>query len=321
MILGGFYAPVDWTNDLLIPDNCPKSIYVATMVGVYKSEVTSDSFKQIDAGLDYLHINSIEMDKSSRLYAGCEGGLYVLKNRRWEKILNEPFIRKIFISSKTILIGTNVGKVLRSPDCGKSWKEVINFSSSITKITSSGKTIYISSYNNGVYKSSDDGISWTMLEFKGKMIWDIIPVDNSIFIAGEEGLFMGSNTNWLPLNNGLTTKDIRVIAKDSKKNILYLGSYIGGFFISYNNGSKWYPANTGLSNTNIRDIAISKDSIYLATENGFYKTENGGKSFKKLTNGLIYMSPPPLSKSPEEIRKRKERLGIKPPAEAGGPEH
>lgn len=311
LIIEAFYAPVNWINDILSSKK-ESSIYVATFEGVYKSRDFGNSFKQINNGFFNLHINSIEMDKDGRVYAGCDDGLYLLKNERWEKIKDVAFVRKILILNKTVFITTEIGKVLRNN--GKSWDTVISLKSPITGIASSDKILYVSSYNDGIYKSCDCGKNWKRLEFEGKRIWDILPDKNSLFVASEEGLFKGSNT-WKALNYGLTTKDIRVIKKD--KNILYLGSYIGGFFISYDNGGKWYPANTRLFNTNIRDIEILQDKIYLATENGIYKTDNKGQSFKRLSNGLVYLSQPPPSKSPDDIRKRKEKLGIKPPSKEG----
>ncbi|MEW6680254.1 MAG: hypothetical protein AB1297_04410 [bacterium] len=307
----GFYGQINWTNEILSFEK-EGSIYVATMEGVYKSNDSGNSFKPINNGFFNLQINSIEMDKNGRLYAGCDDGIYVLKKEKWEKIKDVAFVRKILILDKTIFVGTGMGKVLKNN--GKSWDVVVALKSPITGIASSGKAIYISSYNDGIYKSCDLGITWKKLKFEGKRIWDILPNGDPLFVASEDGLFKGSNT-WKALNYGLTTKDIRVIKKD--KNILYLGSYIGGFFISYDSGKRWNSANTRLSNTNIRDIEILQDKIYLATENGLYKTEDKGASFQRVTQGLVYLSKPPLSKSPDDIRKRKEKLGIKPPPKEG----
>lgn len=315
-ILGGFYGPCDWINDILIPPKKPESIYVATIGGVYQKE--KNSFKPINKGFLSLHINSIEIDKEGRVYAGCDDGLYVLKEKEWAKILNEPLISKIFISDKIMIVGTNVGRVLKSNDYGRSWEVVMELPSGITAITSLNKTIYLSSYNSGIYESPDLGTSWKRLKCEDRKILDILVGENGIFVASESGLKRGSGTHWEALNKGLTTKDVRRIIKE--KHILYLGSYIGGFFISYDNGKQWQPANTGLYNTNIRDIATSGDTIYLATENGLYKREKKKEKFERIDEGFVYSPFPPPSKTPEEIRKRKEKLGIKPPAEekAGG---
>jgi|GEM_PF-6803419 len=318
-IIATFYAQVDWINGVLIPQKNTNSIYLATMNGVYKSEDSGNSFKQINIGFNNLHINSIKEDKNGRLYAGCDDGLYILKDGAWKRILDKPFVREIFISGKTIIIGTSIGDVLRSNDYGGSWNCIMNLSSPITKITSSNGRIYISSYSDGIYESYDKGKKWRRLKFEPTKIWDVLPVGNSLFIAGEQGLFKGSNTHWIPLNYGLTTNDIRVIKRDG--GVFYLGSYIGGFFVSYDQGNKWHMANTRLSNTNIRDIAISGNSVYLATENGLYKTENKGQSFKRLTNGLVYLSYSEVSKAPEDIRRRKEKLGINPPLKEGEKSH
>lgn len=315
-ILGGFYGPSDWINDISIPPKKSESIYVATMGGVYQME--KNSFKPINKGFLNLHINSIEMDKNDRIYAGADDGLYLLKEKKWTKILNEPLISKIFIWNKIMIVGTNVGKVLRSNDYGRSWEVVMELLSGITAITSLNKNIYLSSYNSGVYESCDLGVSWKRLKCEERRVWDILPDENTLFIASESGLKIGSGTHWKALNKGLTTKCIKRIVRE--KDILYLGSYIGGFFISQDNGKQWQPANTGIYNTNIRDIAISGDTIYLATENGLYKREKKGEKFERIDEGFVYSPLPPPSKTPEEIRKRKEKLGIKPPTEekAGG---
>lgn len=312
-ILGLNIGYCDWINDILIPP-ASKTIYVATIGGVYQKE--GDAFKPINNGFLNLYINCLAIDKESRVYAGCDDGLYLLKEKRWIKILDEPFVRNLLIFNKTIIVGTNVGRVLKSNDCGVSFECVLMLSSPIVAITLFNRCIYLSSSNSGLYESCDNGVHWRRLKFEGKGVRDVLVDKGVIFIASENGLLKGFPPNWQALNSGLTTKDIRVITKD--KNALYLGTYIHGLFVSYNNGKRWEAENTGLSNTNINDIAIVGDTIYVATEDGLYKRKGDKGKFERENEGFVYSPLVPLSKTPEEIRKRKERLGIKPPQGEGG---
>ncbi|HAW50555.1 TPA: hypothetical protein DCX16_06375 [bacterium] len=297
--------PVDEINSIAIVKD---EMYLATMYGIYKSKDRGKNWKNIGP-----YNTNIVCSNNGFIYAGCEDGLFILRGEKLEHVLNQPFVSAVCFSEKTIVAGTWVGKVLINKDL-KKWEEIMCLKSPITKIISLDKYFYLSSYNDGIYKSCDFGHTWEKLGFNGKKVWDILAEKTGLWVATENGLFWGTNTCWITLDKGLTTKKIRRIVRD--KDILYLGTSIGGFFISYDNGKSFCSANIGLLNTNIMDIAIDPDdpkNIYIATKNGLYKTEDGGQLWKKLNNGLVYCGKPPPPKNPEDIRKRKAKEGIKSP--------
>ena len=57
-------------------------------------------------------------------------------------------------------------------------------------------------------------------------------------------------------------------------NNIFAGGYIGGIFLSTDNGNSWAEKNTGLTITSIRSLAISGNNIFAGTRGGgIFKTK------------------------------------------------
>ena len=152
----------------------------------------------------------------------------------------------------------------------------------------------------------------------------LVMKENSLCLATEKGFYETCDwdNDWKELNYGLFSKELQTIALAEDR--LYVGSLLGGCFVSKDCGESWNPINTGLLNTNIRYLFIDPDKekrIYAATEGGIYITENGGVVWKP-SFGLVRVEEnPPLAITPESVQERMEKLGIRPPAEEVEKEH
>jgi hypothetical protein len=58
------------------------------------------------------------------------------------------------------------------------------------------------------------------------------------------------------------------------KNNLYVGSYLGGVFISEGGEKVYYPINTGLGSTIVFKLLIKEGLIYGGTKEGLYERRN-----------------------------------------------
>ncbi len=80
----------------------------------------------------------------------------------------------------------------------------------------------------------------------------------------------------------------------SNDDVVYLGTDIGGIYISDNKGDSWSSINTGLDNHDITTPIIhdisSKNVLFVGTRGGFYKSDDGAFTWKNIRNGL-----PPIS--------------------------
>src|SRR5262245_13715436 len=88
--------------------------------------------------------------------------------------------------------------------------------------TATGSTVYVATSTNGVFKRIDAG------------------------------------ANWVPVNSGLTSLQIRALAIDpSNPNIVYAGSCFYGVFKTTDAGTSWNAVNSSLINTSVSSLAVN----------------------------------------------------------------
>jgi len=67
----------------------------------------------------------------------------------------------------------------------------------------------------------------------------------------------------------------------SNSNIVYLaGDANGGFWKSYDGGRTWNTRNTGLYNMHLEDIAVSENTVIVASRGGVYKSTDAGETWQ-----------------------------------------
>ena len=77
---------------------------------------------------------------------------------------------------------------------------------------------------------------------------------------------------WSPINTGLTSTPVHVLAVDPvNSTTLYAGTRVGGVFKSANGGGDWSAVNTSLTATNVLALAIdpaTPTTLYAGTRVG-----------------------------------------------------
>jgi photosystem II stability/assembly factor-like uncharacterized protein len=318
------YLPVDWVNQIIVTKGTPSCLYAATYFGVYKSE--DGLFWQTENdGLESLIINAL-LITNDRLYAATDDGVFMKKisSSLWKKVsLPDNLIYSLANLGTTVYAGT-IDRIWRSRDFGKNWELAKEGVGTILSIVATNCQILAVSYEDGVFVSYDKGGTWKNIGPKDMGARGLIMKENRLYLVGEEGVMMTEDwdNDWRKMNYGLLSKELQTIAMT--KDRLYVGSSLGGCFVSKDDGESWGPINTGLDNTNIRHLFIDPDEekiIYAATEGGIYITETEGRVWRRSPGLLRVEENPPLAITPESVRERMEKLGIKPPAEEGEKEH
>ncbi len=176
-----------------------------------------------------------------------------------------------------VYAGSDVGGVFKSVDGGKTWQTANHglkndFIRAIVIDPGDSRVIYLATAG-GVHKSTDAGKSWE-LKRSG-----FPPVSRDGFSA--------------PINA------LAVSPEDS--NILYAGignreSYGSGrLYKSRDAGESWFPVNAPNQIPaqavifSIRVHPAGQNSIYIATDYGIYKSEDGGTSWKAKNSGLAHL--------------------------------
>jgi photosystem II stability/assembly factor-like uncharacterized protein len=150
--------------------------------------------------------------------------------------------------------GTSHGHVLKSENYGKTWSRIYETNSPVTSIIVGKDTrnIMVVTNNAGVVTSSDKGRTWVShrqaMEAIGPLEEMIAatysPAKNTVLVVSNHGL-MKSN------DFGKTWKDVPIITKQSEVKLVSLAI-----------------------------DPMDENVIYYATDNSFYKTIDGGKSWQ-----------------------------------------
>lgn len=89
------------------------------------------------------------------------------------------------------------------------------------------------------------------------------------------------------LISGPTAPDVRILKIDIN-NTVYIGTWGGGIFRSYNNGQTWTEINFGLTNLFINAIEFDSSGVIYAGTNGggIFRSSNNGLSWTAVNSGL-----------------------------------
>lgn len=267
-----------WITELVIDPVNPSRVYAVTGLGPYKTENGGALWGPVNAGLPDHNVLGLVVNPLSPniVYAGCEGGMY------------------------------------KSGNYGGTWTPM-NSGLSRLRITAMAidpqtpATLYAGVDYIGVFKSTDGAANWT---FSGRGISELYvdllainPLNPSILYAATEfaGTFKSINggASWSLLLDESLRWVTKVAINPVNPNIVYATTNYGSVLKSTDGGVTWNPANNGLPPCCplANDLAIdpqNPDILYLATsytgywdsQNGVFKSTNGGASWEFMSNGL-----------------------------------
>ncbi len=169
--------------------------------------------------------------------------------------------------------------------------------------------IIYASYSNGICKSNNGGISWTDIniftsDHTGEIVQNPLYRD-TLYIGveaigpGGRGIYRSSNrgNTWPPQQHLIVDTSVScIVINPIKPWILYAGTitntYTGstvGILRSNDAGASWSLVNNGLGNLDINQLVINPldtGTLFAATENGLYKTHDGGQNWQSSGSGL-----------------------------------
>ncbi len=159
-------------------------------------------------------------------------------------------------------------------------------------------TVYFSSFD-GVYRSFNAGLSWELVDdftYTFSDWWSYIAFspdyaqDATLYITLSSGIYHSRDggNSWKLAN--FTTQDGNAVAVSptfDSDQTLWAGIGSRGLFKSTDGGESWQATNLG-EYTKVWDIAISPSdaSLWLATDEGVYRTPDGGTTLLPLSSGI-----------------------------------
>ncbi len=207
---------------------------------------------------------------------------------------------------KILFLSSQGDGVYKSQDGGNSWLKVnnnldnlnINF---LAISPHSSEMILAAGTEGGLYKSKNGGEDWhEVMSGTNKIVAFGFSQESpeEIVIANDQGILYFSQDggeDWQQIsqikNSGLITS-ILFSPSFSKDKTFWLGTEKGGIFKTVNSGISFSEANHGISDKNIRDLELTFNSkkeleLFASTWNdGFFQSEDGGKNWKRSSNGL-----------------------------------
>ncbi len=230
------------------------------------------------------------------LVGGYSGHVYRAKDcgQKWDNYSGNFTIGSIDCFGKNrkgdLFVGNASGIVTTSDD-GKTWRRLkVPLEPIVTRIFfDSLGSMFITTWSDGPQLSTDNGLTWIQLRDKIEKL-NLYPdqffeqlrigcfafnENNIPFVGTYEGIYKS-------LDNGRSWNKLFWIKKDLVLDIipLSLGKLIvatakSGIFYSNDNGLIWSSLNSGLNSLNISKMMKSSSGyIYLATEDGIYKSSN-----------------------------------------------
>lgn len=195
------------------------TIYAGTGKGVYQWGEAAQEWSAVAPGLEQTLIASLAMTSTSRLFAGTAGkGLYQIDATkhgtvRWQRV-GDPLV-----DPKEHLTHTFIRVTTISPQ----------------------QHVYVGTQDGGVYRSKDTGETWQPIgrSLPNDSIRGIVVTRAALYVATGRGIFKNNlqNSEWVPVNNGLTELSIQVLMASSEGEF-YAGTNAGAFR-SQDAGNHW----------------------------------------------------------------------------------
>lgn len=204
---------------------------------------------------------------------------------------------------KCTVYASTVGRIFKSVDCSRTWREIYSDNDKYQHIHSilvdhfNSRIVYMANDRGDVIKSEDAGETWrTMINFKTgvkKLVMD--PKNSRLLFACTDGKSiqksLDGGKSWQDLS--LALKNINAkqgfrdfIASPSQEGLYFLAVDYG-LFKTANYGNDWSELKLILpeKRSYIKALAVNPTDarkIYYVTESTFYSTVNGGDQWASL---------------------------------------
>ncbi len=199
----------------------------------------------------------------------------------------------------TLYAATDRGGVYKSTDGGAGWRLMHPFPPDLggrirqIQIDPLTPEILYLATSGGLYKSTNGAHSWMPMN-EGLADTNLFglaidPSNPSTLYAGTgfRGLFKSTDgaSNWVRVFDTTTRIDAVAVAP-SNSSVIYIGLGVNQIHKSTDAGANWDLFNTGLDNAFVfNQITVhptNPDIVYAASDNGLFKTTNGGTSWAVL---------------------------------------
>lgn len=265
--------------------NAPPSI-------IYHSTDGGKTWVPFDMGIPKEATVSSFLVTGNKIFASTDyHGIFSIREGepQWQRIdqdLPEGVeINAIASIGNSLIIGTLNDGILISTNSGKNWiypsmrLKNVAFRCLLTK-----GGLLLAGADDGIYRSSDRGYTWKQV-YKGVQVNGFTELDDQIYAALMNGAIATADngTTWKYIYKPHTLHDI---SNDGEN--LYAMTLGDGLLKSGSHGGGWKGINYGLGTFNLYTFELKKfdNRIFAAQWYGIYVSDNGGKNWSIIKNGL-----------------------------------
>lgn len=230
----------------------------------------------------------------------------------------------------TVVIG-GIGKIMKTTDGGVVWKEVFTQRTSGARVLSlvidknNSSILYAGDTLGGIYKTDDAGATWKTLLWAdsgvNKIEMDNVSTSKAYFVTTSSGVLRTDNAggDFVEIETSGTVYNL--VAHPTKENVVFISDK-NGLQRSKDGGSTLTQINTLVQPEKLgsRGLAINPkndNEIYFASGRAFYKTTNGGQTWKPVqfntsrTIEIIKVNPDDTNIIHIGTSKRSQSSGLK----------
>jgi len=279
--------------------NDPKTLYVGTTAGLYRTQDGADSWKKMQNELKNVRDIIINPKDSKTIYvpAKFKGTGKIMKTEDGGESWKEVFTQRTpegsifsvaidYEDPSTLYAGDSSGGIFKSRDGGSTWQTLLWLKGGIKEIRLDNvnhEKIYFVPTKGRLQKTTDGGGNFT--ELKVKSIYNVLPHpyrEDVVFISDKEGLHFSENgggelkqIHTLVRPKQLATRGIGVDPKDEKKIYFVSGKAV---YRSMDGGVTWSGVQFSIPRiiTNMLIDPENTDNIYLGSKKVQQQSTFGG---------------------------------------------
>ena len=266
-------------------------LVAGSKTGLYKTENGGASWSQVIPGNNKITAIAFEPAQKDNIIIGDNQGNLLFSGDRgqtWQQLATLDNIGAIqavafspnFTSDRTFWVGTEQEGIWQTVDGGVSFAQVNNgirdraiVSLAISPNYETDSTILASTWHQGVFRSTDGGKSWQKSSqgltkdgqaerpnfnrphFSDLSISQSYSQDQTVFIAGFDGLFKSTDGGriWREVNTLSSNIIVGLGVSPDYQNdsTVAVTTYLGGAYISHDQGVTWTTINKGLEKDNL----------------------------------------------------------------------
>lgn len=253
------------------------SIWIlATDKGAYISPANTINWTVSNTGLTTTNVTTAVAFQTSLVAGTADQGIFKasIASPTWVASnfgFNNLATYSMACSGEAVVVAATEKGVFVSKDLANTYKRANNGLSdslNVNVLVFWGTKLLAGTKNAGVFISTDTGATWTAFSngLTTHAIQKIVTSASHAYLFNDAGeIFFTTGTSWVS-SQDLLPSGIKPTSFTFYRNLIALGTYGNGVFVSPVGGTQWTNGSTGLSNLNVTSLTTRSHFIFAGTD-------------------------------------------------------